>query len=371
MKRKIIIAAIGIAIIALGYLLMRWFASMAEKPPALVEERAAKYVSVRIVEYESYPSVVTAYGRLSARNTIEVFSEVSGILLESGTQFEEGVSFGKGQPMIRIDAEEARLNLYSTKSDFLTVLTSIMPDIKSDFPKSFPHWNEYLQNFEIKEPIADLPEPRSPQEKYFLASRAVFKSFYAIKNLELRLDKYIIRAPFAGSVTMSMIEPGMLIRPGQKLGEFSGSDRYELRLPAPAAEARFVGVGDPVVATVGDMPAKWNGRVGRVNRKIDPTTQTLNIFAEISGENLREGMYMRAEIKGIRLDSVLRVPRRALVNNNYIYIARDSALYEESIELVRMDESSAFIRGVRPGDTVITEPIVGASPGMAVIPVFE
>jgi multidrug efflux pump subunit AcrA (membrane-fusion protein) len=371
MKRKLIIIGVGLAIIIAGYVLSQALAGMEENPPSMVEATDGKYAKSVRVEYGDYPTELTAYGRLKARDKIEIFSEVTGAVLRSDPEFEEGVYFAKGDAMLKIDAEESRLNLYSQKSDFLNILTSIMPDIKSDFPASYTAWKEYLEQYEIKEPIREIPEADSPKEKYFLASRMVYKTFYAIKNMELRLSKHIIRAPFDGYVTLSFAEPGALVRTGQKLGEFTATGVYELRLPVATDHAGFINPGNKVAAGAEGLPRTIEGRVVRINRSIDPNTQTVNIYARLSGQGLKDGMYMKTRISGARLDSVFRIPRHALINNNYIYIIRDSSLTREAIEVIRMGETAAYIRGLRPGATAVVEPLVGATPGIKVIPVFE
>jgi multidrug efflux pump subunit AcrA (membrane-fusion protein) len=371
MKRKLVIIGIGLAIIIAGYVLSQTLAGMEEKPPSMVEAVNERYANSVVVQYGNYPSTVTAYGRLRAKNMIEVYSEVTGTLIGGDPEFEEGVYFEKGEVMLEIDSEETRLNLYSTKSDFLSILTSIMPDIKSDFPATFPAWREYLENYEIKNPIEEIPGAKSAKEKYFLAARQVYKTYYAIKNMELRLRKHKIRAPFDGYVTLSFGEPGALVRTGQKLGEFAGAGVYELQMPVAAGQAGFINPGNRVRVSAEGLPRSIEGRVVRINRSIDAATQTVNIYAKVSGSGLKNGMYMKAEIYGATLDSVFKLPRRALVERNFINLVRDSSLVRQSIDPVRLGETNAFLRGVRPGDTAIIEPLVDAAPGARVIPIFE
>jgi membrane fusion protein (multidrug efflux system) len=56
-----------------------------------------------------------------------------------------------------------------------------MPDLKIDYPESFAQWQEYLDRFELEQPIAAFPTPINKQEKYFIASRNLYNQYYSIK----------------------------------------------------------------------------------------------------------------------------------------------------------------------------------------------
>ncbi len=119
-----------------------------------------------------------------------------------------------------------------------------MPDIKLEFPKEQKKWDAYLNSIEVNRPIPELPVTNTQKEKFFVTGRKVFTTYYNIKNLEARLDKYILRAPYKGIVTESNINPGGLVRSGQKLGSFSNTSIYELELSVSASEAALVNIGD-------------------------------------------------------------------------------------------------------------------------------
>ena len=63
--------------------------------------------------------------------------------------------------------------------------------------------------------------------------------YYSIKNIEKRLSKYNITAPFNGVLTEALVTKGTLIRPGQKLGEFIDTSVFEIEL---AIEKRLLSI---------------------------------------------------------------------------------------------------------------------------------
>ena len=78
------------------------------------------------------------------------------------------------------------------------------------------------------------------KENYFITGRGILSGFYNVKNLEQRLSKYRLVAPFSGVLTEALVTEGTLIRSGQKLGEFIDPTVYELEVAIGKILRRFV-----------------------------------------------------------------------------------------------------------------------------------
>ena len=70
--------------------------------------------------------------------------------------------------------------------------------------------------------------------------------FYALKNMEERLAKYTIRAPFDGVLIQADVTKGTLVRAGQKLGEYIDNRSYELALSLAPEVSDLLSVGADV-----------------------------------------------------------------------------------------------------------------------------
>ncbi len=358
MKNKLIVVFVAIGIIAIGFLIFKVFSGMKEKPKPEITLKAEKYVHTDVVHYKNNQSKIIAFGQLKPVNSIDVFSEVNGIVLKQSNEFKVGNYFHSGDNLLEIDDREARLSLYAQKSDFLNVLTSILPDIKADYSNSFDKWNGYLENFEIEKSLNSLPKITDSKEKYFLAARNVFKLYYSIKNLELRLSKYEIKAPFDGVVTQSMIHSGTLIRAGQKLGAFSGINQFEIELPLSEKDVFFVNIGNKVELISDNLNQSIPGRISRISRSIDPSTQTIDVYANVSGSNLKDGMYFKAIINGNIIPNSFIVPRKAIVNNEAIYYVDNGKLARKKIDILLFGDNSVYIKGIDSLTEIVTEPLV-------------
>ena len=323
-------------------------------------------VVVRQIKNESLLSQIDLQGRLVAFNKIDLFAEVGGVLLNSAKPFKVGTYFPKGAILLQLDQEEARLSLLSQKSNLLNAITQMMPDLKIDYPENYPAWKAYIDQFSIEGELKAFPEPKNEQEKFFVASRNIHSQYYTIKSASTRLNKYTIYAPFSGVITAANVNEGSLIRTGQQLGTLMNTTNYELEATSTLSDLQYLKVGSTVDLYSNDIAGSWKGKVKRISDQIDPTTQTVTIFIGVSGKNLREGMYLRGKVSTRQIANATRVSRDLIIDQNAIFIARDSQLQLQQIELVKVDNATAIVRGLPDGYYVPVKPVSGAYNGMKI-----
>ncbi len=365
MKGKISIL-IAVIVIVLGYIIMKVLGSSKEENNKQRDYKSLKYVKVAAVEYTDIPTKIIAYGRLHALNQLDLISEVSGKILNSGKEFREGTYIEKGQFILKLDDKDARMNLYSLRSNFISSLVNLLPDMKSDYPEAFPKWKAYLDAFEIENTSPELPAVNSETVKYFLASRQIFAAYYSIKNAENQLAKYSFIAPFNGLISSTNTDPGSMVMPGQALGEFKGIDVHELQVAIDDQDAAYVAVNDKVDIVSEDMEGEWKGRVSRINATLDPSSQTIDVFITLQGKELSDGMYMKAIIHGEDMNNLFAVPREALLDQNHVYVLQDSSLTKKEVNVIRKDEERAYISGITINSLVVTEPLINVNPDLIV-----
>ncbi len=366
MIRKVFIIAVALIIIISGFIIILIMGTGKEQSPAKKNFDAARYVFTDTVKYSKYPAIINAYGTVRAKNKIAVFSEVQGIMQKTSKKFETGRFFSKGETLIKIDDREIDLQILSAKSDLITAITNLLPDLKTDYKSSFENWKNYLNDFELTEKIQPIPDFSNDKEKYFLSNRGILKLFYNIQNLELRKEKHTIYAPFNGSVTESNVNYGSLINMGQRLGAFSQTDNYEAELTVIQDDIPFIGIGDDVLLYARNTEEKWKGKIIRIGDYIDPATQSVKVYASISGAGLKDGLYLNAEITGSPLENAFRIPRKALYNSDYIYIIRDSVLDQSKVNVLKLSDEYAYINGPDSNMIIVNQALVSPELGMKV-----
>ncbi|WP_299529802.1 HlyD family efflux transporter periplasmic adaptor subunit [Ulvibacterium sp.] len=355
----------GIVLTGLGVLVFIFLLRGREEPVSL-EEVDQVFVSTILVATEELPFVIEATGTLAAKNKIELFSEVQGILLPTTPGFREGNTFYRGENLLRIDGGEHNAQLQSKKSALVNQIVAMLPDMEIEFPEASGKWRTYLENFNMDGPLEPLPKTVSNAEKFFVTGKNIVQTYYDVKNLQERLSKYDIRAPFTGIVTQSDVYVGTLVRSGQKLGEFIDPSVFELQLAIPATANKYMKVGKKVHLISLDGDQDHVGRISRINGRVDQETQTVGVVVEVSGKQLKEGQYLKAEIFGEPVSDVLKIEGGLLVENDHVYIIRDSLLRLQKVVPLNYVGDSVVVRGLEKDMVLLDEIVANAYPGMKV-----
>ena len=364
-KQRLSIGAAVIVLIA-GFVVAGRLASSREAPPTRERVRAVREVAVATPQPTSVDVDVALQGRLVAVETVPLFAEVTGTFEESSHPFKIGVYYGKGDLLARLDNTVERYNVLASKSALANSLAQSMPELKLDYPATFPAWNAYLGDFDPEQPLPPLPEVGSDAARYFLNARNIYNQYYSIKAAEERLAKYTLRAPVAGTLTEVNATVGALVRAGQPLGTLTASS-YELAATVPVSDLAYLSPGTTAELT-GPGGEAYAARVSRISTQVDPNTQTATVYLGVQGSGLRAGLYLRGLAEGEALDDVVALDQGLLVGQNEIYVVEDSTLRRESVEVVRRAGDRVFVRGLPPGTAILAEPLPSAYVGMSVAP---
>ena len=347
------------------------FKILTKEAPAVAPKvvQTMKLVKWLEVSNNSVAYTLPVTGRLQALNKIELYAEVQGILRGSSQDFRAGKVYGAGQVLVDLDDSEAQASTLSQRSSYLNTLTQVLPDIKIDYPEEYPAWESYLERLDPTRNTPPPPATENKKLKLYLTSRGVISGYYSLKSAENRLGKYRITAPFHGVLSQALVSPGTLVRPGQKLGEFTGDGWYEMEASLALADVASLKVGASVALSSPDVKGSWVGRVERINERVDPATQTVLAYIQVKGEGLRDGMYMHANLGQLEIPQAMKIDRKILVGTNEVFvIQQDSTLQRVEVELVRVTPSFVIVRGLEDGVRIMNENFPGASSGMKVIP---
>ncbi len=363
--RKIIISIIGLGIIAGGYFYWSKLAAI-EKPQRPKQEKTIPTVFTKTVANTTLPVQITASGNLSARDRIEIYTEVQGIFEYSSRSFKPGVYYNSGETLLRINSDESKASLRSQKSAFYNQIVTILPDLQFDYPEAFDKWKNYANAFDMDKPISELPEITNEKEKLFIAGRNIPSAWFNIKNIEERLSKFNVYAPYNGILIEANVDKGALVRPGQKLGEFISPNVMELEVAVNSAYSEFLKVGNTVQLTTVDGTKSYAGKVSRINNLINPATQTIQAYIRVSGKGLKEGMYLEAQLNAKEITDAFEISRKLLVGNQQVYKVQGDSLFLATITPVHFTENTIMVKGLEDGELVLDKKLPGAYNGMKV-----
>lgn len=367
--RKILLSILGIAFIIGAVLFSKYLIANKNKPKPQFE-KVVKTVFTDTVQNGDVKIVIPANGNLVAKRRLELFAEVQGLFKLGRKEFKPGQIFNQGETLISIDADEYYASVQASKSNLYNDIAAIMPDLRLDFPDVYPKWQSYLSSFNLDKTTPKLPEMTSEKENYFITGRGIVTSYYNVKNLEQRLVKYRIVAPFKGVLTEALVTEGTLIRSGQKLGEFIDPTVYEMQVAVSKTYANLLEVGKEVKLNTLDKTKSYSGFVSRVNGSIDAATQTITAFIEVKHSDLKEGMYLEANLDAKTEPNAIEIPRSLLLESNEIFVIRDSILDLIPVKPVHFSETTVVLKEVENGTIILKRQVPGAYAGMLVKPVL-
>lgn len=368
--RKSILATLAVLLLLVSIFVAKKIA-VAGKRPAQEFQKIIKKAYVQNVQNKAIRVNINATGTLVAKNSIDLFSEVQGVLKPSKKEYREGVKYRKGETILAIESDEFVANLRAQKSGFINSLAAIMPDLKLDFPKEFQKWQSYLNRLEVNLPTPALPKVASDKEKFFLTGRSIQTNYYNLKNLETRLQKFKIKAPYDGVLTQTLVNQGTLVRTGQQLGVFMDDTVFELVVNLKETDLYFFQEGSEVRVSNISNTKNWQGKVNRINAVVNSETQTVKIYITVVGEGLKEGMFLNASLQAKEITNAIKLPRALLIGNEQVYIVENELLKLVKINPVHFTDKEVVIQGLQDGIKVLSRTMPGAFDGMQVQSVIE
>lgn len=363
--RKIIIAILALLIIGGAFFGAKTLIDNKKAPKPRVKKEV-KIISTDTVVNATIPIIIPANGNLQAKRRVELFSEVTGVFKPTGTLFKTGQEYRAGQTMIIIENAEFYAQVQSARSNLNNQITAIMPDLRLDYPASYGQWQSYLDNWDMNASVPKLPEPKDDKEKYFITGRNIYTTYYNIKNLESRLGKFRIKAPFTGVLTEALVTEGTLVRNGQQLGEFIQTGIYELQVAISGEFADLLKVGKLVELQNITGTKTYTGKVTRINGKIDQETQTITTVIEVSDKDLKDGMYLTANLQAQQIQNALELDRSLLQDGDQLFVVNDTLLELTSVQPVHFSDKTVVVKGIKDGTVIISKMVPGAYEGMIV-----
>jgi multidrug resistance efflux pump len=180
----------------------------------------------------------------------------------------------------------------------------------------------------------------------------------------------VIRAPFDGLVTETLVDPGNLASPGTPLLRLDSSG--PLRVEARVDEARMAHVraGDRVEVLVDSMAV--DGTVTEIARAVDADRRTFTVKASLPpGLAARTGTFARVRFRGatrqalvVPADSVRRQGQVATV-----FVVQDDVARLRLLQTGNEDvEGVEILAGLEAGEVVVRTPPAALMDGQRVTP---
>lgn len=368
--RKITFIVVALIILLGGSAaLSMLFVSMKPEPPRRPESEMKRFVKAATVEYSDISSPLWREGRVVSGSDVILVAEAAGRIESGNVSLRKGTSFKKGQLLATIYKDEVELALKARKSRFLTAITTMLPDIKIDFPENYTHFQQFFNSIDMDQELPELPDITEEKLKIFLASRNVLSEYYGIQQDEKRLARHSLYAPFNGAFTQVNFEVGAYVNSGGQIARMIRTDQLEVEVPVENGQSKWIHLGDEVEVYSRNRQMVRPGKVVRKSDFVDPNSQSRSIFVWVQNQPndpVFAGEYKEVKFPGQRIAQSMEIPRNAVFNSNEVFTVIDGKLKKEQIHILKWNENSLIFNGLEEGTIVVTEPLINVKENSSV-----
>jgi RND family efflux transporter MFP subunit len=334
-------------------------------------------VETRQVQRQDHPVRIAATGTVQARQETEIVPQVSGMVTELGPNLMAGGFVRTGELLFAVEpvdfqlaVDRARANLTKSELELETVRA------QADIART--EWRQLHPDEEPSPLVVYLPQLKT-------AEAALASARAGLQQAQLDLQRTRVTAPFNGFVRSESVDLGQYLRSGNKVATLVGTDAVEVILPLPLADLALLevprGSGQPGSRASLSMPAaagqSWSGRIDRALGEVDPQGRMARVAVLVAdpyglkqnhGKTLplAVGSFVDATLQGSVLEQVVELPRRALREENTVWIMDgENKLRILPVEVLRLERETALIsRGLAGGEQVVVSPVSGAADGL-------
>jgi membrane fusion protein (multidrug efflux system) len=338
-----LIIVLGLAGLLLGALVVL---NLIIKPMMIAKFRAQnaeppQTVSTLVAAVSDWQPEVTSVGSMRAFRGVDVTTEVAGLVRK--VNFKSGEEAKNGAVLVELNADSDIAQFHSLEAAADLSQTVLNRD-KVQFEA------QAISQATLDSDAADLKNRRAQAE----AQAAL-------------VAKKTLRAPFAGRLGITTLNPGQYLNPGDKVVTLQAIDPILVDFRVPQQQLARVSVGQTLHITTDAFPNQtFEGKVTAIDPRVDTSSRNFQVEAAVnnSSRKLLPGMFARVAVQSGDVQRYLTLPQTAVTYNPYgatVFVAQkakdsDKLIAQQvfvTVGATRGDQA-AVLTGVKEGDQVVT-----------------
>lgn len=358
---------IGLFVVALVGWLIHREGFFAEEAPAeendnpTLELAAADVATVGLaVLSRSLPIT----GSLSPLTQTTVKAQAPGEVLEVTVR--EGQSVESGDVLVRVDTRNLEAELQARQADLeraradLSLAQLNLEKSEAVLKKGFI--SENAHDATVAAHQASVAGVKAAEAQLALAKNA--------------LGYATVRAPFSGTISARLVQPGEKVEIGSSLVGLVDLDHLELQAPAPAYDVPAVRIGQVARFRVnGFGERQFEGRVERINPMTDTGSRSVMLYLSVENPEgvLKGGMFAQGDLILDQTAPVSAIPLTAVHKQAgipYVFTIEGSALARRSVQLGLRSEEQNLVEitgGLANGERIVSARIDTLKEGTPVV----
>jgi membrane fusion protein, multidrug efflux system len=310
-------------------------------------ERPAPLVTIAPVAAHLFSDNYVAVGTANANEQVSVRAPVTERITQLG--FTDGAFVSKGQMLAVLAQGQETASLASAKARAREAEQQLAR-------VSELHRRGFATNASLDAQTANVAAARA-----------------ASNEAGASISDRVVRAPFAGMVSLRRISVGAVVTAGDEIAIVSDTSSIKLDFTVPETMLANVRVGQSIVAKAAAFPdVLFEGRIQAIDPVINPQTRTATLRAMLPnrGGMLKPGMLLNVTISSGARTSVA-VPELALIregDQSFVYtVGKDGKAKRLPVTTGGRDGTLVEITdGLSAGDRIVTEGVVKLSEGARV-----
>jgi len=287
---------------------------------------AAVTVVTAAARREPMGIAIEAVGTTRANESVQVTSKASNTVI--AIRFNESEDVQRGAVLVQMDDAGAQADL--------AVAQAALVRSRSQYDRS-----------------KDLASRQALSASDLEQVEATLKADTArVAAAQVRVEDTVIRASFSGRTGFRQVSVGSLVNPGTVITTLDDISVIKLDFTVPETYLFVLRRGLPVAASATGLPdRKFAGQVANIESRVDPTTRSITVRAELPNPDraLRQGMFMTVSLQGDVAPTLL-VPEEAIVperGRTYVFVVANGVAQRREVRTGKR----------RPGDVEIVEGI--------------
>jgi membrane fusion protein (multidrug efflux system) len=345
MKKRMVYMLLGILLLVGAVDGWKYYGYMKYQKTAAAAPVPSSTVTSTKAEFQQWQPQITAVGTLRALRGVDVTTEVAGLV--RSIHFKSGDEVKTGQLLAQLNAD----------SD-VALLRSL-------------------------EAAADLANTVYERDKELLAAEVLCKAQVDTDDADLKskraqvaqqlavVQKKTIRAPFAGKLGISTVNPGQYLNPADKLVTLQTIDPIYVDFNVPQQQVPQLSVGQKLTLTSDAAPGQtFIGKINAISPRVDPATRNVMIEATLpnSKRELLPGMFASVKVNSGAENRYLTLPQTALTFNPYgdtVFVIKPTDKKDEKGNMALQAQQVFVTTGPTRGDQVAI--LKGLDPGAEVV----
>jgi RND family efflux transporter MFP subunit len=303
--------------------------------PGLIGQEGAVNVITAEVVPDAGGESVTALGTAKAARSVTIYPEVTGVVAE--VSFTPGEAVDAGEVLLRLESDEQQVALDRARVTL-------------------------EQALETLERARTLAQSKTISEVALSdAERAAQIAEIEVRTAEIMLARRSIAAPFAGVTGLTDISVGDLVSTSTAITMLDDLSTIRVGFEVPERRSGRIRQDQPITATAQALPGeKFTGRIAAIDNRIDETTRTLRLEAELDNPDqaLKAGMAIAVTLD-FETDQQLAVPTLSIQwdrRGSYVWKIVEGAARRAEVTILQRESGIVMVAGdLVPGDRVVVE----------------